>query len=48
VPSANPDEIDSALLNAGGDVDAAAQHLLGTFHVCFAALDIYNELQTAS
>ena len=43
MPAATPDEIDSTLSNAGGDVDAAAQHLLGTVHVCFAALDIYNE-----
>ena len=45
---ATPDKMDSALSNAGGDVDADAQHLLGMFHVCFATLDICNELQTTS
>ena len=29
VPLATSDQIDSALSSAGGDVDAAAQHLLG-------------------
>jgi hypothetical protein len=46
--AATPDKMDSALSNAGGDVDADAQHLLGMFHVCFATLDICNELQTTS
>ena len=32
VPLATSDQIDSALSSAGGDVDAAAQHLLGECH----------------
>ena len=31
VPLASSDEIDSALSAGGGEVDAAAQHLLGKF-----------------